>query len=108
MSPLRVLVQLIPAAFLCAVFAAVGVMHVTSRVMVVNVGYRLSTLEQEARGLTRENERLRLELATLKNPARLDHLARTDLGMSAPSADRVLTLHAPGSPAVAVAQRSRH
>jgi cell division protein FtsL len=92
MRSARVLAQLLPAAALGALFAAVGVIHVTSRVMVVNVGYRLSSLEQEGQGLERTNERLRLELATLKNPARLERLAREQLGMGPAPAGTVVTI----------------
>ena len=48
-SLVAILFELFPAALLCALFVAVGVVHVTSRVLVVNVGYRLSKLEQAAR-----------------------------------------------------------
>jgi cell division protein FtsL len=71
----------LPAIFLCALFAAVGVMHATARLWGVRAGYRLSQLEQEGRKLSREHDRLKLELATLKNPVRLDRLAKEKLGM---------------------------
>ncbi|MGZ3459059.1 MAG: cell division protein FtsL [Archangium sp.] len=88
----RVLMHLLPAVFLFALFAGVGILHVTSRVMVVDMGYRLSQAEAEERSLTRENDRLKLELATLKNPARLEKLAREKLGMSMPSGPLVIAL----------------
>src|SRR5690242_16857965 len=84
-----VIVQLLPAFLVCGIFAAVGIMHVTSRVMVVGVGYELSTLEGENRDLTRENDKLKLELATLKNPQRLEKLAREQLQMAPPPASVV-------------------
>jgi len=88
----RVLMHLLPAVFLFALFAGVGILHVTSRVMVVDMGYRLSQSEAEERSLTRENDRLKLELATLKNPARLEKLSREKLGMSMPSGPLVIAL----------------
>jgi cell division protein FtsL len=88
----RVLVHLLPAVFLFALFAAVGILHVTSRVLVVDMGYRLSKAESEGRALTRENDRLKLELATLKAPARLERLAREQLGMKMPSGSAVVSL----------------
>jgi cell division protein FtsL len=45
-----------------------------------------------ARTLTRENDRLKLELATLKNPARLERLAREKLGMAMPSGPVVIAV----------------
>ncbi len=85
-SLLMVAGDLLPAALLVALFVAVGVIHVTGRVMVVRFGYELSRLDQESVALTREAESLKLELATLKSPARLEALARTEFGLAAPGA----------------------
>jgi cell division protein FtsL len=88
----RVLMHLLPAVLLFALFAAVGILHVTSRVLVVDMGYRLSRAESEGRALAREHDRLKLELATLKAPARLERLAREQLGMAMPSGSAVVSL----------------
>jgi cell division protein FtsL len=88
----RVLLHLLPAVMLAALFAAVGILHVTSRVFVVDMGYRLSRAETEGHTLTRENDRLKLELATLKAPARLERLAREQLGMAMPAGSAVVSL----------------
>jgi cell division protein FtsL len=88
----RVLMHLLPAVFLFTLFAAVGILHVTSRVLVVDMGYRLSKAESESRSLTRENDRLKLELATLKAPSRLERLAREQLGMAMPAGSAVVAL----------------
>jgi len=42
--------------------------------------------------LTREHESLQLKAAELRSPQRIEDLARTRLGMSAPSIDRVVVL----------------
>ncbi|HEX8701051.1 MAG TPA: cell division protein FtsL [Myxococcaceae bacterium] len=88
----RVLLHLLPAVLLSALFVAVGILHVTSRVLVVDMGYRLSRAESESRTLTRENDRLKLELATLKAPTRLERLAREQLGMAMPAGSAVIAL----------------
>lgn len=95
----RVLMHLLPAVLLFALVAAVGILHVTSRVLVVDMGYRLSKAQSEGNALTRENDRLKLELATLKAPARLEKLAREQLGMMMPSGSAVVSLppELPGS-----------
>ena len=95
----RVLMHLLPAVLLFALFAAVGILHVTSRVLVVDMGYRLSRAQSEGNALTRENDRLKLELATLKAPARLERLAREQLGMKMPPGSAVVSLQPqlPGS-----------
>ncbi len=87
--------ELLPAALLCLLFAAVGVVHVASRVMIVDVGYRLSKLETESRELTREQDKLKLELATLKSPTALERVAREKLGMVPPPVGSVLTVGSP-------------
>lgn len=89
-----VLLHLLPAVLLFSLFAAVGMLHVTSRVMVVDMGYRLSRAESESRSLTRENDRLKLELATLKAPGRLERVAREQLGMTMPAGSAVVSLSA--------------
>jgi cell division protein FtsL len=88
----RVLLHLLPPVLLAALFVAVGILHVAGRVMVVDMGYRFSKAETESRTLTRENDRLKLELATLKAPARLERLAREQLGMMMPSGSAVVSL----------------
>lgn len=81
-----VMFELLPAMILCVLFAVVGIVHVTSRVSVVRVGYELSKLDNENRVLMREQEQLKLEVATLKSPARLENLAQKQLGLIAPPA----------------------
>lgn len=90
----QVLAHLLPGALLFALFAAVGILHVSSRVLVVDAGYRLSQAEARQRTLTRENDQLKLELATLRSPARLERLAREQLGMSMPRGPLVISLPA--------------
>ncbi len=90
----RVLLHLLPAVLLFSLFAGVGMLHVTSRVLVVDMGYRLSQAESDGRALTRENDRLKLELATLKAPVRLEKLAREQLGMAMPAGSSVVSLPA--------------
>jgi cell division protein FtsL len=73
-------------------FAAVGVVHVMGRVLVVHAGYRLSQLETDGRNLARENDRMKLELATLRSPARLEKIARERLGLVPPAAGAVVAV----------------
>ena len=98
------LVSLLPAVLLTFVFVGVGVVHVTSRVMVVSAGYELSRLEVAQRGLSLENDRLKLELATLKNPARLERVARTQLKLGPPAPSSILSRSGGVEPTTAQAQ----
>lgn len=99
-----VLGQWAPALAFCALFSAVAVAHVASRVTVVSAGYEVSQLGHQNRSLVQENDRLKLELATLKSPARLEKLARERLGMAPVPAGAVVLLGVP-SPASGHAER---
>lgn len=90
-TPLAVIFgEILPAAIAVGLLALVGIVHVTSRVMVVKMGYELSRLDAQTTELLRENDALKLELATLKAPARLETLARTKLGLGPPPAGAVI------------------
>ncbi len=90
-----VLRQLLPGAVVAALLSAVGILHVAARTEVVDTGYTLSHLEGENRALTLENDRLRLELGTLKRSARLERLAKDSLGMAPPAPGAVTVLAPP-------------
>jgi cell division protein FtsL len=92
-TAMSVLWQLLPGALLAALFAAVGIVHVTSRVLVVDAGYRLSHEQSENQRLTLINDRLKLELATLKSPARLERIAKEHLQMGPPAANALIPIH---------------
>lgn len=87
-----ILLEILPAALAVLLLATVGVVHVTGRAMVVRMGYELSRLDAAGAELVRENDRLRLELATLKRPARLEQAARSQLDLAPPSPGTVITL----------------
>ncbi|MEW5739361.1 MAG: cell division protein FtsL [Myxococcota bacterium] len=87
-----ILLEILPAALAVLLLSGVGVVHVTSRVMVVKMGYELSRLDAAGAVLTRENDQLRLELATLKGPARLEGIAKSKLGLGPPAPGAVIHL----------------
>ena len=87
--------QLLPAVLLGVLFSVVGVIHVTSRICVVDIGYRLSSMDGEIRSLVHQSDQLKLEMATLKTPARLEKIARERLGMVVPGAGAVFSAAPP-------------
>jgi cell division protein FtsL len=89
-----ILLEFLPAGLLVALFAVVGVVHVSSRVMVVKVAYELSKLDTERQDLSRERDKLELELATLRSPARLETVARQKLELGPPAAGTVINVKA--------------
>ncbi len=76
----------------CALVAGAMLLHAWVRTRVTEQGYRLSRLSAEYRELLSEHEKLQLKAAELRSPQRIEELARSRLGMSAPSIDRVVVL----------------
>jgi cell division protein FtsL len=84
-----IVLELLPAALVVLLLATVGIVHVTSRVLVVKLGYELSALDARATELERQNASLSVELATLKAPARLEALGKA-FGLAAPPSSAIL------------------
>jgi cell division protein FtsL len=74
--------------------ALIGVVliHVWLRLQVVRVGYILSTISKLQGRLEQENRELKVELATLTSPERLEALARNRLGLVPPEKGQVIVL----------------
>lgn len=87
-----VLAELLPATFAAALVVVAGLVHVTSKVQVVRLGYELAALDKERSELERQKRELSVELATLRAPARLQERARTDLALTLPEVDAVVHL----------------
>jgi len=81
---------LLAAALLALPLAGVGIFHVWTRTRVLRAGYELGRLEAEHRRLAAERDRLRLEVATLRSPGRLERFARERLGMAPPAPGAVV------------------
>jgi cell division protein FtsL len=62
---------------------------VSSRLWVVNLGYKTSQALQEQKDLLETNSKLRIERASLSSPVRIDSDAREQLHMREPQADQV-------------------
>jgi cell division protein FtsL len=97
-------VLMIVAAFLAVSGAAMA--HVSLRLGVVRMGYAIGEQTRERRALEEQHRRLTTELSMLKNPARIEKLAREKLHMELPDPSRIRTVR-PGAPAVAVGDTSR-
>jgi cell division protein FtsL len=74
--------------------ALIGVVlvHVWLRLQVVQMGYALSTISKLQGRLEQENRELKVELATLTSPERLEALARTRLGLVTPDKGQIIVL----------------
>ncbi|MBI4489073.1 MAG: cell division protein FtsL [Deltaproteobacteria bacterium] len=75
---------------LCMV--GLALLHVWLRLQVVHLGYVLSTTSKLQSQLEQENRELRVELATLSSPQRLEEMAWTRLGLKEPEKGQVVIL----------------
>ena len=78
--------------FLGAVLVVVCVARVWLRLQTVKVGYELSSARQIQLRLEHERQELEVEIATLRDPARIADIARHRLGMRDPEKGQVVTL----------------
>jgi cell division protein FtsL len=69
-----------------------GLIHVWLRLQVVHMGYVLSTTAKLQGHLEQENRELKVELATLTSPDRLEAMARRRLGLKSPEKGQVIVL----------------
>lgn len=88
--------------FSMALYAAFGLAAALfcagQRFASVQDGYHLETLQQEKQQAVEENLKLRLEVAALGDPVRIDAIARQELGMTNLSPHQIF----PAEPAAAV------
>lgn len=72
------------------VVTAISVFHVWSRVKVMDISLKVGELRRELKEQEQEQGRLKLEVASLKMPARIETLAKGELGMSLPTEQQVV------------------
>ena len=57
---------------------------------VISLGYEISRTSQEEQNLLKANEKLRLELAALKSPRRIENIALKELGFVNPKKEQLI------------------
>lgn len=72
------------------IVTAVSVFHVWSRVKVMDLNLKVGEMRRELKEQEQEQGRLKLEVASLKMPARIETLAKGELGMSLPTEQQVV------------------
>ena len=78
--------------FLAFCLVVLALLHVWLRLQVVHLGYVLSTTSKLENQLEQENRQLKVEVATLTSPQRLEAMARSRLGMVEPDRSQVVIL----------------
>ncbi len=77
---------------LLSLLTLLSLFHVWSRVKVVDLNLEITEASHLFKGLQQEKNMLRLEVASLKNPARIEALAKGELGMALPSDQQVIVV----------------
>jgi cell division protein FtsL len=76
-----------------ALLLVVAIFYVWSRLQVVNLEYDISSMEGRLRSLQQGSRQLQLEVASLRNPVRIEQVARARLGLRLPSPEQVITVN---------------
>jgi cell division protein FtsL len=84
--------RLFPLLIFIALLMGVALFCVWSRLAVVNLEYNISSLEGQVNKMQLQSQRLRLEAASLRSPARIEQIARKELGLRPPTPDQVITV----------------
>jgi cell division protein FtsL len=71
----------------------VALLHVWTRLEIVRIGYALSEQTKIHQALREHEQRLRLELASRKDPAAIERVARERLHMAPPDPSAIRVIH---------------
>jgi cell division protein FtsL len=88
--------ELLAIIFSLALIAATLLFYAWNRSQIVSIGYASQQLQAQEEYLLHEERSLVLEEQTLKNPERIEAIARTQLGMIPLRASQLLTPQLPG------------
>jgi cell division protein FtsL len=83
----------------------VALLHVWTRLEIVRIGYALSEETKVHQALREHEQRLRLELATRKDPAAIERAARERLHMAPPEPTAIRVVSRPTQPAAPARNR---
>jgi cell division protein FtsL len=72
------------------VFIGCSLFYVWSHHQIISLGYETSEAAREEQALLQENNRLRLELASLKAPGRIERVAQQELGLVPPQKEQLI------------------
>jgi len=71
-------------------FIGCSLFNVWAHHQVISLGYEISQASQEEQSLLEENKKLRLELAALKSPRRIENVALKELGFINPQKEQLI------------------
>lgn len=70
----------------------VSIFHVWSRVKVIDINLQIADITRDIKIQEQERNRLKLEVASLRTPARIEAVARGELGMALPTEQQVVVV----------------
>jgi cell division protein FtsL len=70
----------------------VSIFHVWSRAKTIDLNLQLAELNGQFKEAQQKQNRLKLEVTSLKTPARVEALAKGELGMTLPTDQQVVTI----------------
>ena len=71
-------------------FIGCSLFSVWAHHQVISLGYEISRASEEEQDLLQESKKLRLELAALKSPRRIENIALKDLGFINPQKEQLI------------------
>ncbi len=78
------------ALVVALVFIGCSLFYVWSHHQIIALGYETSQFTREEQELLQANQKLRLELAALKSPGRIERMALQELGLVTPQREQLI------------------
>jgi cell division protein FtsL len=82
--------------FIAFVLMAVAITYVWSHVQMTKLEYQIAEEMTQKEQLLDEQRKLKLELATLKSPQRIEAIAKASLNLSYPDRDQIIVIRDTG------------
>ena len=74
------------------VLTIVAVFHVWSRFKLIDLNLQMTEISRQFKQSQEEQKRLKLEVASLRTPARIEAIAKNELGMALPNEQQVIVV----------------
>ena len=100
MSPGRLL-EMVRLVALSSLVAVLALLYAWQHFAVIQSRYQLAALKSDQTQAAELNRELKLEQASLASPARIDQIARAQLGLTAPAPGQIAPWEAPAEPVFA-------
>jgi cell division protein FtsL len=84
-----------------ALIGAGGLFYAWQHFACIQLGYQLESLKTEQSQATELNQKLKLEVAGLRSPSRIDAIARNQLGLTVPTAGQIAPFDSPSEAVLA-------